>query len=239
MAGDPKLTPPDIDHQTMDDKNFATGDLAQAWQLLTRPTFTIRREMKDIEGYYVEDHRLKLLNKPHILGKVLWVQNGGWSVQDPNGQTLAMLWRQHTEDHSVDNLSSLAHMGFHRWEDARKREETASIYCLANTDKTVRFFVTFAHGEAILDSPSNRPVLKMAKGTSENNIELTDAFDDPVASVHTDATTFAETHEVAIQEAVDPFLVATFTITMSLEMGFEHGGQWRSPYAHLDFTKTE
>lgn len=227
MSEDPNLTPPDIDHQVMDDSNFSTGDLSQALGILGLPRFLVRREMKNVEGYYLENPAKQ------VLGKIAWIQNGAWAVQDRSGQTLAVLWRQHTEDTSVDHLSSLVHLGLHRWEAAHKAEETASIYCLANLDKAVRFFITFAHGEAILDAPSNRPVVKMARGPHENTIQFVDAFDDPVALVHTEAMAFNETHDITFEEAQDPFPVAMFAVALSLEMGFQHGGQWKSPYAMI------
>jgi hypothetical protein len=224
--GDQQI-PPDIDTADLDDKNFATGDLAQAWGLLSAPRFLLHKDRKDVEAYFVQDVSRR------TLGQVIWTQNGGWAVNGPQGNPLAMLWRQHTEDHSQENLKSLVHMGFHRYEQAVHDEENASIYCLANLDKTVRLFVTFKGDEAILDSPSNRPVLKMAKGQGIGDVGLVDAFDDPVANIHTESTALVETHDVTMLEAEDPFLVALFGITIALEMSFRHGN-WRSPYAHTE-----
>jgi hypothetical protein len=218
------ITPPDLDTQKMDDSNFNTMDLSQAWGIWGRARFLIKREYKDREGYYIED------GAKNVLGKVAMVANGGWAVENSSGNTLAMLWRQHSEDHHVDNISSLVHMGFHRWENARKDETIASLYCLANLDKTVRLFVTLIGKDATLESPSNRVALKMAPGKQHNELLLVDGFDDPVATIHTEAMSTAETHEITFMEAEDPFLAAILTITIGLESGFRHGGVWKSPY---------
>lgn len=231
--------PPDLDHQPLDDANFTSGDLAQALGLVGRPKFVVRRvDVLDIlsrkrssrvepEAYTIE------YPLGTVLGEVGWVENGGWAVKDPTGRSVAMLWRQHTEDHSAERLSNLVHLGFHRFERAVKEEANASLYCLANLDKTVRMFVTYRGEEAILDAPSNRPVLKLAKGSGEHDLRLVDAFDDDVAAVHSDRAKEAEVHEVTFTEVEDPFPVALFVMTLGLEMNFRHG-EWRSPYAHTE-----
>lgn len=234
--------PPDIDTANLDDKNFASGDLSQAWGILGLSRFVVQRDNKDVESYFIEDAQKKRQ------GLVVWVQNGGWSIEGPPGQRLGMLWRQHTEDHQQENLRNLVHLGLHRYEQALKSEQNASIYCLANPDRTVRMFVTYKGSEAILDSPSNRPVLKMAKGSGAGEIQLTDGFDDPVATIRTEKVgalpraarkqdgvlglPFAEAHDVTLTEAEDPFPVALFAVTLGIEMTLRYG-EWRSPYQHL------
>jgi hypothetical protein len=224
MPDPQEIAPPDLDTQKLDDSNFNTTDLSQAWGIWGRARFLIKREYKDREGYYVED------GAKNILGRIGMVQNGGWAVESPNGNVLAMLWRQHSEDHHVDNISSLIHMGFHRWENARKDEVTATLYCLANLDKTVRLFITLVEKEATLESPSNRLVLKMAPGKQHNELVFADGFDDPVATIRTEAMSSAETHEITFIEAEDPFLAAIFTVALGLESSLRHGGVWKSPY---------
>lgn len=222
-------SPPDIDHQVMDDRNFATGDLDQAWNLMSSNRFLVHKAGKDADTYVIMNPGKQ------ALGQVEWVGHGGWAIQGPqgaNGPALAMLWRQHTEDHSQEHLSNLVHWGFHRYERAKANEENASIYCLANLDRTVRLFITYKGTEAILDSPTNRPVLKIAPGEHHGDVRLVDAYNDPVATVHTEAG-FQETHEVSFEEAEDPFLVVLFAVTLGLEMDFRYG-TWKSPFAHTD-----
>lgn len=225
--GAPSGGPPDLDHQPMDDANFSTTDLAKAWGLLGLPTFLLRREHKDAAAYYVENASKK------VLGTVRLVENGGWEVLGPEGR-LAMLWRQHTEDHSNEKLRNLVHMGFHRYEKAVHDEENASIYCLANLDRTVRMFVTYKGQDGVLDSPTNRPVLKMARGKARGDVEIVDAYDEPTANIHSEDLGYhAEVHRVTIEAAAEPFPVALFGITLGLEMDFRHG-TWRSPFQHTE-----
>lgn len=227
MPDDEVPQAPDIDTQPMDDANFSTADLSQAMGLLGLPRFLARRRAwMDAEAY--------LLQNPanQTLGEVKWIENGGWGVYGPRGDLLAMVWRQHTEDHSTEKLSNLVHWGFHRYERAKQAEENASIYCLASLNKTVRMFVTYKGADAVLDSPSNRPVLKMSQGEHYGDVELLDAFDDPVAVIHTEGAKLNEVHQVTFQEAEDPFPVAFFAVTLGLEMGFRYG-EWRSPFQHV------
>lgn len=225
MAEDgPPAVPPNIDLAELDDKNLETGDLSQAWGLLGQNRFILRKDHKEVEAYFVEDLTRR------VRGEVRWVQNGGWAVQAPGGEPLAMLWRQHTEDHPQAHLGVLVHRGFRRYEEARRNEEDASIYCLADLDRTVRLFVTMKGNEAILDSPSQRPVLKMARGPVAGDVALVDAFDEPVANIHSERTAFIETHDITLLQAADPFRVVLFAAIIGMEMGLRHG-TWRSPYA--------
>ncbi len=217
--------PPSIDTAALDDKNFATGDLAQAWGVLGLPRFLLQRDRKEVEAYFVEDAQ------KNRRGLVEWFQNGAWTVQGPPGTTLALLWRQRTEDHHAEGTRNLVHMGYHRYKEAVANEENASIYCLASPDQTVRMFLSFKGQEGILDSPTGRPVLKMAPGEHHGDVRLLDAYDDPVATVHTEVMA-VETHDVSMEEAEDPFPVALFAITLAIEMTLRYG-QWRSPYQRL------
>ncbi len=232
MADPPEPTPPDLDHQTMDDQNFlneaSMGDLSRALGILGRARFTIQRHPTELEEYF--------LGAPDgsRLGRIRLVTNGGWAVEDGNGKMVAMLWRQRTEDHSVDHVSSLVHLGFHRWEKARKEETNASLYCLANPDKTVRFFVTYIGNDAVLETPSNRPALKMAPGQARDEFRIVDPYDEAVATVRTQAHGMEFLHDITFAELEDPFFVAILVVAISLEMAFRHGGEWRSPYHGIE-----
>jgi hypothetical protein len=227
MPDPPEETPPDLDTEKMDDNDFLSevsqGDLSRAMGILGMARIEVHRESAMNEYYILGADGRKF-------GQVRMVQAGGWAVEDANGKMFAMLWRQHTEDHQVDNVSSLVHLGFHRWERARKEETKASLYCLAMPDKKVRFFVTYIGHDAVLETPSNRVALKMAPGSRRNEIKIVDPYDEEVAKVSTLEAGMRFTHEIDFEELEDPFFAVILVVAISLELGFRHGGEWESPF---------
>lgn len=226
MQDRPPLTPPDLNTQLMDDANFDSTDLSKGLGILGSVRLFVRKGGAATGKQHGETAAFELEDgNQNVVGKIVGVQPGDWAIENSAGKAIAMLWRQHTADHEVDNLSSLVHLGFHRWDRARKAEATGTLYCVAGLDRTVRFTVTFVDKDVILDSPSNRPVLKLLHGKGIREMVLADPDDDhPVVNVHSHLLTGSSVHEVEFVEPEDAFPVAMFVVALGLEKQLESLG---------------